>query len=256
MPASKKKPIKVTCTCARRFRASKKLAGKSVECPGCGQALHIPSADNESYELAGVPKAEQEDRAEPESAETSLAPDGWESCPSCSGPLHRDTVFCTNCGFNRRTGEVVTTTSRSSDETFWVRLTPAVIVVMLIGCVVQTQLGGIPFLLMYVFLGFAGAMVTVGAEFNGFGKARTFTLCLVAWELLGVVRFAYGTSIGMQNFGFLFGLMVIAPFFGATFAFGKADESGSGWLGGSGCGGGGSCGGGGGCGGGCGGCGG
>jgi len=148
--------------------------------------------------------------------------------------------MCTNCGLNLRTGICQKTSERVSSEKFWHRLAPAVLVVLLIAAVVQAQLTGIQFLFFFVLLWFGGVATTIGAELHDLEKGRTFVLCLVAWELLGLTRYVYGVSIGMQTFELMGIMMFVGPVLAIAFTFGKSDRStGGSWLGSSSCGGGG-----------------
>ncbi len=197
-----KPKIRLTCTCQRRFRAKPGLAGKTVKCPGCGTALLIPVPETETYEL-GASRSKTENSARKVSSWAGQDVNGppvaktWEPCPGCSGPVVSDSVICTNCGYNLRTGEPWETTERASSEVFWWRLAPAVLVVFLVAALIQTQLTGIQFL--FVFLWFCGVATTIGAEFQELGKGRACLVCLAAWECLGLVRLVYGLSIGMQT---------------------------------------------------------
>jgi uncharacterized membrane protein YgcG len=222
-------PIKVTCECKHRFRARARLARRMVKCPNCETALAIPPLSSDMVSADGQK---------------------WEACPECAGPFLAKAEVCENCSYSRRTAEI----QKSKDTTFWYRLVPFVLIAAVLAYLVQTQLKGVEFLWFFVFFALCGGTTTIGAEFHDLGKFRTFVAWAIAFEIVGVVRILFGTSIGMTQFDFLKMMMVGCPFLGAIFLFGKSNNSdNSGWFFGSSCGS--SCGGGG-CGGGCGGCGG
>lgn len=228
-------PIKVTCDCNHSFRAKARLSGRTVKCPHCLSAISIPPVNPDTAAADG-----QE----------------WEACPECTGPLLASAVVCENCSYNKRTAEIQKATEDVANTKFWHRLVPGVAIVAVLACLVQTQLKGVEFLWFFGFLAFCGGATTIGADFHDLGKVRTFVACVVAFEIVAVVRIVYGMSIGMSQFDFLKVMMGACPFVGALFIFGNSNNSSndSGWFFGGGCGS--SCGsscGGGGCGGGCGG---
>lgn len=250
--------IRVKCACKRRFRAHTSLAGKTVECPHCGESIVIPVPESNSSVADDAGNSDDKAGSSKSKSKKPKPAADWESCPGCAGPISGSSIVCTNCGYNRRTKKKHLSSKEARSRTFWFRLAPAVLGAIVIMGLIQTQLSGFEFLSCYVLLSFAGTLTTIGADYKELGKERTFLLCLIAWELLGLVRYVYGISIGMENFELMFMAMVVVPAIGAAFVFSDSDGSGAGgWLFssscGSGCGGG--CGGGG-CGGGCGGCGG
>jgi hypothetical protein len=157
----------------------------------------------------------------------------WEACPECTGPLLASAVICENCNYSKRTAGLL----RAKDATFRQRLVPCVLIAALLVCLVQTQLKGVEFLWLYGFLALCGGATTIGADFHDLGEIRTFIACVIAFEVVGVVRFLYGTSIGMEKFGFLLMMMAGYPFLGAMFLSENANNSDdSGWFLGGSCG--------------------
>ena len=57
-------PIRVECTCGKRFRAVDRLAGKRVKCPACGAALpnEEPFMDADRKYFEDHPEATSYDR--------------------------------------------------------------------------------------------------------------------------------------------------------------------------------------------------
>ena len=105
------------------------------------------------------------------------------------------------------------------------------------------------FLILYFYLGVVCFIACLIVRFAKFSIALVVVLVL-SYEAIGAIRYGYGLSQGMRNFGFLTQMMLFGPIaFIAAFSEGSGGSSGSRWGGGSSCGGG--CGGGG-----CGGCGG
>ena len=243
------------CDCNRRFRAKSSLAGRTVKCPHCKRPISIPSQKSDAFALDVDVNADGRAEAAPQASAVGL---DWERCPECSGAQLKTTVICNNCGYNKRTAEVAKATAVAADITFWHRLVPAVAIVAVISCLVQTQMNGMEFLMLFAVLGICGFATAIGSEFHNLGKGRTFVLCLIAFEVIGIVRIMYGSSIGMHKFDYLTMMMFGMPFLGTMALFGKSGggSNDSGWFGSScGSGSGSSCGGG--CGGGgCGGCGG
>lgn len=83
--------ISVACgSCAKRFRANEKLAGKRVKCPECGGVLTIPPVDS-----AALPRL----------------------CPSCAQPLDSKAILCVSCGYDTRVGrKIITVTDADEAE--------------------------------------------------------------------------------------------------------------------------------------------
>ena len=91
-------PIPVTCgTCAKRFKAGDKLAGRRVKCPQCQGFIDIPTPRPEP--------AKQDDfyNLLDEAQQTPVE----RKCPSCSRPMGINDVLCVGCGYNIRTGTKV-----------------------------------------------------------------------------------------------------------------------------------------------------
>ncbi len=111
-------PIAVRCgSCAKRFRAGDKLAGKKVKCPECGGVLTIPApsqpADDDSsgYKVAGEqragsrPSGEAGASAAGVSGAGAVAASPQRKCPSCGEPLSAEAVLCVGCGYDLRIGK-------------------------------------------------------------------------------------------------------------------------------------------------------
>jgi hypothetical protein len=117
-----------------------------------------------------------------------------------------------------------------------------------------SDLDGPSFLMLYLFSGIAGLLISNVVRWNYMDSFFVSTLAAVFFVLLGVLRYIDATAQGMSNFSAIWIMMVI----GVVFYFVRSDTSGSKnkttFFGCCGAGCGSSCGGG--CGGGCGGCGG
>lgn len=91
----------ITCqACHRMFAWREDLAGKTVRCK-CGQQLEIPATPSSSDEGASPLDAVL--------ASAVSAGSNRDECPSCGAPLGVQTAICTACGFNRITGQQMTT---------------------------------------------------------------------------------------------------------------------------------------------------
>ena len=107
-------PIQVKCQCGKVLKVKDELAGKAVKCPGCGKAVKV-----------GQAKAAAKPASRPASpAPAPAAPAGGDSlddlfdeegfsdhvaavCPQCRAEMAAGAVFCTKCGFNKETGEMM-----------------------------------------------------------------------------------------------------------------------------------------------------
>jgi uncharacterized membrane protein YgcG len=169
----------------------------------------------------------------------------------------KTTMVCSNCGYDKRTAEVDKAAVHTADIIFWRLLVPVVAIIAVISCLIQTRLDGVGFLVFFAFLGICGMFTVIGSRFHNL-EERTCFLCLITFELIGIVRIIYGLSIGMHRFEFLIAMMILipVPIAAAASDQGVLGSHGGGGCGGGGGGGGGCGGGGGGGGGGCGGCGG
>jgi len=87
---------RITCPqCGKRYRWQQRLAGRSVQCKGCGHTFMAPAtppgADSETGTIEAGPPA----------------PPGTNACPSCGAALRTDALLCVQCGYNLKTGQTV-----------------------------------------------------------------------------------------------------------------------------------------------------
>jgi len=129
-------PIKVQCACGKAFAAKDELAGKTVKCPSCQQALKIPggaapatAAAKPAAKAPAATAAAKPAAAKPAAAKPAAAPRpapaapapqsadslfdevglqkaaaGTQPCPGCMEPLPLNAVVCVKCGYNARIG--------------------------------------------------------------------------------------------------------------------------------------------------------
>ncbi|MEO1615108.1 MAG: hypothetical protein AAFV88_04610 [Planctomycetota bacterium] len=90
-------PIPVQCQCGKRLAAKDQFAGKTLKCPQCGSAIKVPMAAAASSPLSN-PMDELFDQ---EGFGKNIAA----VCPSCSAEMAANAVLCTQCGYNKTTGE-------------------------------------------------------------------------------------------------------------------------------------------------------
>lgn len=92
--------IKVVCQCGATFGAKDELAGRTVACPKCKQALKIgaPAARAPAPVAGGI-----SDLLDEAGFDHAHGP----RCPQCSKPVQPGALLCVNCGFNLQTGEKV-----------------------------------------------------------------------------------------------------------------------------------------------------
>ena len=134
------------------------------------------------------------------------------------------------------------------------------LLIILIAGVMQTQLNGPDFIVFYLVLGLLSGGTLLVMRLSKWSPL-TFVLIILAFEIVGLLRYAWGMSQGMQQFALLFKLMFYGPIGILVIAHidaifeGVGNGGGHGSSSGSSCSIGSSCGGGG-CGSGCGGCGG
>ena len=135
-------PISFTCgTCGKPYKVDERFAGKKAACRACGTINKIPGARSvvqrayvqvdaagdvlpvgEGPRPAPVAVAVEEPvrpvaapRTPPRRSEPvpALAVEG---CPNCGGALEAGAVFCTDCGFNLKTGRVMQTAAEEPAE--------------------------------------------------------------------------------------------------------------------------------------------
>lgn len=63
------------CSCGQVLKTDDEYAGQQVKCPGCGESVTIPEAQEKKP-----------------------------VCPSCGKPMDYDAIICIECGFSRKTG--------------------------------------------------------------------------------------------------------------------------------------------------------
>jgi len=87
-------PIQVACgSCAKRFQAGNKLAGRRVKCPVCEGFIDVPVPQPVALAGTGVLGLLDQEEVPTE-----------RRCPKCSRPLGVAEVFCVACGYDARTG--------------------------------------------------------------------------------------------------------------------------------------------------------
>lgn len=85
--------IEFSCQCGKRIRVSEKFAGRRAKCPGCGEAISIPSPDAPGDEIDGNLLYEA-------IGDALGAPDPVQ-CPNCDRPMAVNAAVCSHCGYNR-----------------------------------------------------------------------------------------------------------------------------------------------------------
>ena len=230
---------KAACTCGKTYVVKSEFAGRRVRC-SCGKIFEIPSIK------------EIDEPAEEQRCFMCEAPigEGKEVCSKCDGEETKEDL-------TEDDEEKVPTEWWNSDQVFY---TGVICLPIIVGVsLAQTQIDGWNFLKLYLGLGFACIFGCLFARFQSLCWSAVFIFVL-SYEAIGAIRYLYGTSQGMSNFGLLFRMMLIGPgLYWMCFLdySGSFSSSGSSWssMGSCGSSGGSSCGGG--CGGGgCGGCGG
>lgn len=232
--------VRGACACGKKYSIKASLAGKTARCK-CGQLFTVPSAETMRPKVI---------------------------CPFCRMKHRGAGSVCRRCG-DKAIHEPANSDRGSADQApppsvWWkdtgVHLGLCVfLLVVVVAGAVQTQMNGPDFIGFYVVLGLLSGGTLLVLRHSQCSPLA-FVLIFLAFELIGLLRYAWGTSQGMQQFALLFKLMLFGPI--GILAVGYLDviikESGNSSGYGSSCGGsscGSSCGGGG-CGSGCGGCGG
>ena len=220
--------IKAACTCGKKYVVRAEVAGKKVRCT-CGEVFSVPTT-------------EEVQQATPE-----------KMCPWCDAWITEDQEACEKCETEAATEalQVESETTQSAPEIrSQIVFMSAICLPVVFGVsLYQFQLKGPEFLDLYLGVGIACFIACLIVRFAKLSMALVVVL-VISYEAIGAIRYGYGLSQGMRNFGFLTQMMLFGPFaFIAVFGEGSGGSGGSSWGGGSSCGGG--CGGGG-----CGGCGG
>jgi len=225
--------IRATCTCGKKYVVRAEVAGKKVRC-NCGEVFSVPTTEE-------VQQATTE-----------------KMCPWCDAWITEDQEACEKCETDAAKDAAMQIESETTQSAPEIRsqivFMSAICLPVVFGVsLYQFQLKGPEFLDLYFGVGVACFIACLIVRFAKLSMALVVVLVL-SYEAIGAIRYGYGLSQGMQNFGFLTQMMLFGPFaFIAVFGEGSGGSGGSSWGGGSSCGS--SCGGG--CGGGgCGGCGG
>ncbi len=111
-------PIPVKCSCGKAVNVRDELAGKAIKCPGCGNPVKVGSTVAVANASAGKPAAagRTAQQAAPAAAAKSAGLDdlfteeGFDRhvaqvCPACRKEMKAGAILCTNCGYNKQTGE-------------------------------------------------------------------------------------------------------------------------------------------------------
>ncbi|TWT75147.1 zinc ribbon domain-containing protein [Allorhodopirellula solitaria] len=113
-------PIAVKCGCGKQLKVRDELAGKAIKCPDCASVVKVPAGGGAAAKprpakpRPTAPRAAAPARPAPmpESSELDdlFAEEGMDRemgavCPACRKELPPGAVLCTNCGFNKETGE-------------------------------------------------------------------------------------------------------------------------------------------------------
>jgi hypothetical protein len=111
-------PVKSGCPfCQQKFSFPENLAGKTIRCPKCKEAITLPALEPAPAEAAPPeappPEAPSEAPAPPEeelhleSRTEGSATVAYKRCPGCGRDLPKQTIICTNCGHNFKTGRTM-----------------------------------------------------------------------------------------------------------------------------------------------------
>jgi hypothetical protein len=114
--------IVVVCACGKKLKAPAGSAGKKARCPACGNILLLttsaaggtPSVVTTARSVAKPPATNPADDDGlsamydlAEQAQAASAVADVARCPQCKSPWDDGAVLCTNCGYDTRTGKVV-----------------------------------------------------------------------------------------------------------------------------------------------------
>ncbi len=113
--------ITFQCACGRRLKAKDESAGKRVRCPACGQVTTVTASPAQApapaddlapcrvvAEAAEAPAADGGELcldAATDAPEEELGGDG-KRCPECHVAVPQNSVLCTTCGYDFRTGKI------------------------------------------------------------------------------------------------------------------------------------------------------
>jgi predicted amidophosphoribosyltransferase len=110
-------PIKLACTCGKKFTAKDSLAGKTVKCPNCGRPLTVTAAASPAARAADGksvppktgprrPDADEESGPLAELLDEVGMPASrtGRRCPECFSDMTSEAIICIQCGYNTETG--------------------------------------------------------------------------------------------------------------------------------------------------------
>ena len=229
----------IKCRCGKKYRVRPNLEENSVRCYSCGESIDVP--------LAARQQSDPFDALRCDKCDTILAP----SQTQC--------LRCTENDPSLSDWDVTDTTNDYVPPVPWFRnrklawLAIAAFVIVTTASILQLQMSGPDFLGLYLIVGVLSIGLCLFAKFTDCSTIVGTLVAVAAFEAVGIIRYVYGLSNGMSEFGMMHRMMLFGPM--VLFFVSAAEKSGSsGWIiGSSGCGSGcgGGCGGGG-----CGGCGG
>ncbi len=110
-------PIKVKCSCGKGLAVKEQFAGKAVKCPGCGKPVRVPAAagggqpgPSPAARPAAKPAAHPSAVAIDNPLDDLFDEEGFGSgiasvCTACGKPMPPEAVLCTECGYNKTTGQ-------------------------------------------------------------------------------------------------------------------------------------------------------
>jgi len=88
--------------CGKVYRFSPNYAGKTVRCKGCEQPFRFPDSAGDDDAPLELDFADE--------------PAGRDTCENCGSPMQPAAVLCLNCGYDRRTGQVMTTAAETAAD--------------------------------------------------------------------------------------------------------------------------------------------
>jgi DNA-directed RNA polymerase subunit RPC12/RpoP len=95
-------------SCGKQYKWKPEMAGRSAKCP-CGAKLVVPA----TAPAAPAPPAKTATSAIPLSVEEPVKAEL--KCPSCGQSLSPEAVLCINCGYNLKTGQMLSVVVETSD---------------------------------------------------------------------------------------------------------------------------------------------
>ena len=89
-------PIAISCPCGKKANVGDAMAGRTLKCPQCGKAVKVPQ-----------PAATGGDGLDDLFAEEGFTETVEAACPACGKAMKAGAVLCTQCGFNKQTGQYI-----------------------------------------------------------------------------------------------------------------------------------------------------